>query len=65
MHEGQAEGQGRREAFLAALQEGRSVTDAHMGAGINRTLLNRWRNDLPDFVVAWNRSAKRWRSSAA
>jgi hypothetical protein len=58
MHPGQAEGRGRREAFLAALQEGRSVTGAAMAAGINRTLLYRWRTDMPGFADAWDEAVE-------
>jgi hypothetical protein len=58
MHEGQAEDGGRREAFLAALQDGRSVTGAALAAGINRTLVYKWRGEMPDFAAAWSEAVE-------
>ena len=58
MHQEQAEGHDRREAFLAALQDGRSVTGAAKAAGINRTLLYRWRSDMPEFAAAWDETVE-------
>jgi hypothetical protein len=58
MHEEQAEDGGRREAFLAALQDGRSVTGAALAAGINRTLVYRWRGEMPDFAAAWDEAVE-------
>jgi hypothetical protein len=54
MHQEQAEGHDRREAFIAALQDGRSVTGAAMAAGIKRALLYKWRGEMPDFAAAWD-----------
>jgi hypothetical protein len=58
MHEGQAEDRGRREAFIANLQEGRSVRGAAMAAGINRTLVYKWRGEMPDFAAAWDEAVQ-------
>ena len=49
MHTGMAEGHGCRMAFLAALQEGWSVTGAALAAGINRTLLYKLRHPQAHF----------------
>ena len=54
MHIEQAEGRGRRDAFLVALQQGRSVTGSAQAAGINRTLLYKWRDQIPGFAAAWD-----------
>jgi hypothetical protein len=58
MHQEQAEDGGRREAFIAALQDGRSVTGAALAAGINRTLVYRWRTEMPDFAAAWDEAVE-------
>jgi hypothetical protein len=58
MHQEQAGGQGRRAAFVAALQEGRSVTGAAMAAGVNRTLVYRWREEMADFAAAWDEAVE-------
>ena len=48
-----ATARGRRQAFIAALEKGLSVTGAAAAAGINRTLAYKWREALPDFAAAW------------
>jgi transposase-like protein len=50
----QAKARARREAFLAALTQGRNVSGAALAAGINRTLLYKWRERMPDFAGAWD-----------
>lgn len=49
-----ARGTGRRAAFLVALREGRSVADAAAAAGVNRTLLYKWRTAVAGFADAWD-----------
>ena len=58
MHKEEAEGRGRRTAFLAALQEGRSITGAAVAAGVNRTLLYKWRGEIAEFAAAWNEAVR-------
>jgi hypothetical protein len=50
----QAISRARRTAFLAALEKGFSVTAAAAAAGVNRTLLYKWRTRSPAFTAAWN-----------
>jgi hypothetical protein len=58
MHQEQAEGRARRRAFVAALHEGRSVTGAARAVGLNRTLLYKWRAEMPDFAAAWDEAVE-------
>jgi hypothetical protein len=44
----------RRTAFLAALAKGLPVAGAAAAAGVNRTLLYKWRTRLPSFAAAWD-----------
>ncbi len=53
-----ATARGRRQAFLAALEKGLSVTGAAAAAGINRTLAYKWREALPDFAAAWDEAVQ-------
>jgi hypothetical protein len=46
---------------LAALLEGRSVTDAAQGAGVDRTTVHRWLKDDFQFIAAFNRGRKQLR----
>jgi transposase-like protein len=52
MDHGQDADRARREAFLAALREGLSITGAARAARIDRTLVFAWRNEMPDFAAA-------------
>ena len=54
MDQGQDADRGRREAVLAALREGRTISGAARVAGIDRAQLNRWRTGMPDFAAAWD-----------
>ncbi len=50
----QAISRARRTAFLAALEKSLSITGAAAAAGVNRTLLYKWRARLPAFAAAWD-----------
>jgi hypothetical protein len=54
MNSDKAAARARRQAFIAALEKGLSVTGAAAAAGINRTLAYKWREALPAFAVAWD-----------
>lgn len=44
----------KRAAFLAALEQGYSVTFARKKAGLERAALSAWRADDEDFAEAWD-----------
>lgn len=47
-----------REAFLASLRDGKSISAAALDAGIGRRTAFEWRLSEPDFAAAWDEAVE-------